>query len=563
MQSIKVYNFKKYILFCIGIILLASCAQVVTLGGGKKDTTPPQALRYTPDSASLNFKSKTIEIVFDEFIQLKDLNNQLIISPPLQYTPDINIKGKSLIIEFNGKEVLKDYTTYCISLGNAIQDINENNPNENFSYIFSTGSYIDSLKLNGKVELAFDHKTEKGILVMLYSDLKDSAVYKSLPAYFAKTKDDGSFQINNIRAGKYKIRALKDVNANYKYDSELESIAFIDTLIDITTKQNVHIEMFQELPKKLFLKKYQYNSFGKVTFIFNKPGDSITLKPINYTFINGDVFYAPSVNKDTLVYWFKNISKDSLFLEVSNGNKVLDTVEFKLIKKEDAVKNNRNPLNFTLLNSPKGNQNFDLNSEINLIFNNLIDTIKTVEKIDFKQDSLPYKKTDMLGYERLKIQNILKLVYSGSSPKLNPNTNYHLFIPSGIFTDIFGLKNDTLKIDFKTREEKFYGNCKLKLIIPEGIDNKAATKPNYILQLLDEKENKIRESVCSNNETIYYEYLYPQKYKLKIVIDENVNGKWDTGNLSIKQYPEKVIYYPELIQVRSNWDLDLEWKISY
>jgi hypothetical protein len=198
-------------------MLLASCAQVVAPGGGKKDTTPPQVLKYTPDSASLNFKGKTIEILFDEFIQLKDLNTQLIISPPLEFTPDINIRGKSLIIEFNGKEVLKDNTTYCISLSNAIQDINENNAKENFSYIFSTGSYIDSLKLNGKVELAFDHKTENGILVMLYSDLNDSVVYKSLPAYFGKTNDEGLFQINNIRAGKYNIRALKDVNANYKY----------------------------------------------------------------------------------------------------------------------------------------------------------------------------------------------------------------------------------------------------------------------------------------------------------------------------------------------------------
>jgi hypothetical protein len=531
----------------------------VAPGGGKKDTTPPQVLKYTPDSASLNFKGKTIEILFDEFIQLKDLNTQLIISPPLEFTPDINIRGKSLIIEFNGKEVLKDNTTYCISLSNAIQDINENNAKENFSYIFSTGSYIDSLKLNGKVELAFDHKTENGILVMLYSDLNDSVVYKSLPAYFGKTNDEGLFQINNIRAGKYNIRALKDVNANYKYDSELENIAFIDTLIDITTKQNIRMEMFQELPKKLFLKKYQYNSFGKVTFIFNKPSDSITVKPINYTFINGDVFHAPSVNKDTLVYWFRNISKDSLFLQVSNGNKVLDTVELKLIKKEDALKNNRNPLNFTLLNSPNSNQHVDLNSEINLIFNNLIDTIKTVEKIDFKQDSLPYKKNDMLAYERLKTQNILKLVYSGAPPKLKPNTNYHLFISPGTFTDIFGFKNDTLKIDFKTREENFYGTLKLKVITPTNWD---FSKQNYIIQLLDEKENVIRVDAIENEKIINYEYLYPQKYKLKIIVDENANGKWDTGNLLSKQQAEKVIYYSELIQVRSNWDLDLEWKIS-
>jgi hypothetical protein len=165
----------------------------------------------------------------------------------------------------------------------------------------------------------------------------------------------------------------------------------------------------------------------------------------------------------------------------------------------------------------------------------------------------------MLAYERLKTQNILKLVYSGAPPKLKPNTNYHLFISPGTFTDIFGFKNDTLKIDFKTREENFYGTLKLKVITPTNWD---FSKQNYIIQLLDEKENVIRVDAIENEKIINYEYLYPQKYKLKIIVDENANGKWDTGNLLSKQQAEKVIYYSELIQVRSNWDLDLEWKIS-
>src|ERR1019366_8008256 len=346
---------------CICLLLLASCAQVVAPGGGKKDRTPPKVVNYIPDSASLNFKAKSIAVIFDEYIQLKDLNNQLIISPPLNKIPDIKIKDKTLLINLDESGILKPNTTYCFSFGNALQDINENNPKENFKYIFSTGSFIDSLTVNGKVENAFDHKTEKGILVMLYDDFSDSVIYKKQPEYFAKTKEDGTFQINNIRDGKYKILALKDANANYKYDAETESIGFIDSLIDVSKKQNILIELFQEPQKKLFLKKHFQNSYGKIVFIFNKTADSVKIKPINYTFNENEIILDYSTNKDTLTYWIKNFDKDSLILQLSNGSKILDTIAFKMIKKEDALKSNRNPLRLSLLSSPNGNQNFDLN----------------------------------------------------------------------------------------------------------------------------------------------------------------------------------------------------------
>ncbi len=275
------YFLKLSTCWCIGILFLASCAQVVAPGGGKKDTTPPNALKYTPDSASIHFNAKSVEILFDEFIQLQDLNNQLIISPPMDKTPDIKVKEKTLLIDFDKNEVLKPNTTYCISFGNSVQDLNENNPIENFQYIFSTGTFIDSLKLKGKVQNALNQYTEKGIVVMLYSDLSDSIVYKSQPDYFSKTLGDGTFQINNIKAGKYKLVAIKDVNNNYKYDGESESIGFVDAPIDVSEKQNILIDLFQEPTKKVYLKKYIHDSYGKVSFFFNQGSDSLRVQPIN------------------------------------------------------------------------------------------------------------------------------------------------------------------------------------------------------------------------------------------------------------------------------------------
>lgn len=575
------HSFFAVIKISVFLILVSSCAQIVAPGGGKKDEIPPRVVKYSPDSAQLNFKSRSIEITFDEFVHLQDLNSQLIISPPMENTPEINLKNKKLIIDLNKKDSLKPNTTYCISFGNAIQDFNENNPSDNFRYIFSTGSYIDSLMVKGKVENAFDHKTEKGILVMLYSDLSDSVVYKKLPEYFAKTKEDGTFQINNIRNGNYKIIALKDANANYKYDGESEMIGFVDTLVNPNEKKNILIELFQEPAKKIFLKKQYHYSYGKVVLVFNQGSDSIKVTNLSKDLKGVQELFDYSKNKDTLTYWIANYQKDSLKLLVSNGNKVLDTVEFKMIKKEDALNSKRSPLKLSLVSSPNGNQGFDLNSEIKLVFNHPISLESKFENFNFKQDTLAYvgKNGSWLDFLSEGIFSFVlcavegdslgEIIFKKNHPNeavpnflstnklilLKENTNYHLFIPPGTFTDIFGLTNDTIKIDFKTKEEKFYGVMKLKVNVPE-------TKGNYIVQLLDEKESVVRENEIKKTETISYTNLYPQKYKLKIVVDENNNGKWDSGNYLKKITPEKVIYNRELTTIRSNWDLDLDWIVG-
>lgn len=546
--------------------LIFSCAQVVAPGGGEKDITPPKVVKYIPDSASLNFKSKSIVVFFDEFIQLKDLNNQLIISPPLENSPDIKVRNKMLTIDFDKEEILKPNTTYSISFGNALQDIHENNPIDNFKYIFSTGGFIDSVVVKGKIENAFDHKTDKGILVMLYTDFSDSVIYKKKPDYFAKTKEDGTFQINNIRTSKYKLLVLKDANSNYKYDSESESVGFIDALIDVTEKKNILIDVFQEPSKKLFLKKTNYNSYGKISFIFNKTTDSIRIEPLNLTLNEKDVFLDYSKNKDTLNYWFRKDDKDSIILQVKNGYRIIDTVDFKIIKKEDALKSRRNPLRLVVVNSPAGNQNVDLNAEFKIGFNNPLDPVlfnnSISKEINLIEDTVPIKDHKNLFYTLEPFNTIsinTKIIAKDGSVKIVPvvfkeNTNYHLFIPPGTFTDIFGLTNDTIKIDFKTREEKFYGTLKLNLDIP-------VTAGNYIVQLLDEKETIVKESNINKSETLFYEYLYPKKYKLKIIYDNNANFKWDTGNLLQKLQPEKVIYNAEPVNTRPNWDLELEWKV--
>jgi uncharacterized protein (DUF2141 family) len=578
--------------FLMLLFLLSSCAQVVAPGGGKVDRDAPKIVKYSPDSAQLNFKSRIIELTFDEYIQLKDLNNQLIISPPLEKTPEFKVKNKTLTIDL-GRQELKPNTTYSINLGNALQDINENNAKDNFSYIFSTGSFIDSLKVKGKVQTAFDHKAEKGILVMLYSNMSDSAVYKEQPEYFAKTTEDGTFRINNIKEGSYRIVALKESNANYKYDGDGESIGFTDSIVDPSEKKEIRLTVFAEKARKIFVKKYMSPTYGKITVILNEGTDSIRVNNITNDQKGVQELVDFSKNKDTITYWVKNYTKDSLSLQVNNGNVILDTLEFQMIKLEDAKKSKRNPFRLSALKSPAGNQNFDLGSGIIFNFSAPITFVNDSSKVVFKEDTTLYTTKNHPSF--LYIGSRVEYGYWDSSqvaadvnnpgvmisaPEfkkllLKENTKYHLFIPPGTFTDIFGLKNDTLQIDFKTREAKYYGSLKLTVNVPEVSEKKTPlyqgktatpfvekTQGAYIVQLLDEKENIIRQDIITKAETITYDYLYPDKYHLKMILDENGNGKWDSGDYLKKIQPEKVLYNIEPITIRSNWDAEIEWKIT-
>jgi hypothetical protein len=174
------FSFLPAAAFISCLLFLFSCAQVVAPSGGKMDDTPPRVKHYSPDSAATHFKSTSIEIEFDEYIQLKDLNNQLVISPPMQKPPLVRIRNKSLLIDF--KEPLKDSTTYTLNFGTAIQDNHESKPLTGFKYVFSTGDYVDSLSLTGQVANALTHSPEKGVLVMLYAAKADSAPYLQLPS---------------------------------------------------------------------------------------------------------------------------------------------------------------------------------------------------------------------------------------------------------------------------------------------------------------------------------------------------------------------------------------------
>ena len=547
----------------IALLFLPSCANIVTPSGGPKDRTPPAVIKSLPENYSTRFNADVVKITFDEFIRLQDLRNQLIISPPIEHPPDIRIKGKTVTIKF--EEKLFEKTTYTINFGDAIRDITESNPIENYQYVFSTGDFLDSLSINGKVENAFDLKTEKGILVMLYSCSNnecDSLPYKELPNYFAKTDPSGKFKINNIKEGKYAIFALKDENRNYLYDLPNEQIAFLNNTIDPADSSEILLSLFEERKSKQRLKKAYAEQYGKLTFIFNEPTNNVHIRPLNFSSKKPWEIVDFTKNKDTLYYW-TTLGIDTFVLEVSDNNPRFsqpifsDTVKIVPVTKKENLKLGVK----TNVNAAKS---FDIYKDIQLVFSHPIsnydfsDVIITKRVDTIRVDTIKYKVIfDDKALRRFQIKH----PWEGSG-------NYQLFISQGAFKDIFNLTNDSLRIDFRIRSLKYYGAIKLNL---NNLDNDY----NHIVQLLDSKENLIEEDIIIGvkdtisvssmpvlSHSIIYKYLNPKKYRVKMIYDINDNGKWDTGNYIEKLQPEKIIYYPDPITIRSNWDIELKWKLQ-
>jgi hypothetical protein len=204
-----------------------SCANIMTPSGGEKDVKAPSILSRNIKDSSLNFKGGKLIFEFDEFIQLKDVQNQLLISPLMKVKPTVNVHKRKLFIDFPDS-LLELNTTYRISLGDAVQDLHEGNPLPNLTTTFSTGSYFDSLSLHGNV---FDAQTglpDTSVLIFLYpANLPDSCFSIQKPMYIQKT-NNGSFNFANLPPRSFHLVALQDVNQNLMYDVPSEKIAFFE-----------------------------------------------------------------------------------------------------------------------------------------------------------------------------------------------------------------------------------------------------------------------------------------------------------------------------------------------
>ena len=524
-------------LFLIFLVLsFSQCAKKGRPDGGPIDEDAPIFVTANPPYETINFDKKEINIYFNEYIKLKDLNKQLIISPPLnpENPPLISPQGTpSKFINIKILDTLKENSTYIFDFGNSVQDNNESNTLERFKYIFSTGNYIDSLSLSGNVKNAFISKSVEDIKLLLYrldSSYTDSAVYNRKPDYVTSSLDSSNYQFTNLRKGNYLLVALDDVRSDYIFNPETDKIGFLNDTITLPRDSIINhtISIFKEELPYIFRRGKEIRK-GQLIFGYKGKPKNLTVETLSAVPDNFKTIIFPEKGKDTLNLWHSLIEKDSLIFKISD-NIISDTVTVKLRKKElDSLKVNE--ITGGILN---------LKDTLFFLTNNPVVSIDT-SRINFKlSDSINFPYEAFISKKENKIGFLFEKKYKKS---------YKINLYPNALTDIFNTTNDTISSLFRTRGTEDYGEISVTIQNPKKIP--------VIIQLTDINDATIVQETCSENKNISFDLLIPQKYKIRIIYDSNQNGIWDTGSYLEKKQPEYVEYFPETQEVRANWLLPI------
>ncbi|WP_300435191.1 Ig-like domain-containing protein [Christiangramia sp.] len=519
--------------FLIVLILLFTLVQCAKKGmpeGGPIDEEPPKFIRANPENYSTQFDKEEIRIYFDEYIKLDKPQQQIIISPPMTPKPNIMPLGtarKDIKIEIF--DTLEENTTYTINFGKSIVDNNESNPFNYFKYVFSTGDYIDSLMVSGTVKDAKLKAPSQPVSVMLYevdSTYTDSIVYKETPRYVTYSQDSTfAFSLENLKAGTYRMVGIMDKNDNYLYNPGSEKIGFIAENITIPTDSTYDITVFKE---ELDFKPKRPSHVKGHKILFGYEGtvdlDSLDInllsgKPVGYEY---RVVKDPA--KDSLYYWY-NIKPelDSLSFEVVTP-KTRDTLLARLGTMD------RDSLEVSA-ESGGINKNFKFLANTPIVAHN-DEFIRVMDKdsseVPFTTEFFPMRNEVVLKFEKA------------------PSNNYQVSAFPGAITDLFQETNDTLVQSLRTKALEDYG----KIIL--NIQNIRSFP--VIVQLTNTKGDVIAEKYSENSGNFTFEFLNPGDFLVRVIYDTNSNMKWDTGNYLKKRKPERILYYRDTINVRSNWD---------
>ena len=589
-------------------LLFASCAnRGQGPQGGPRDSIPPVVMKETPLNGTLNFTGKEIVVQFDEYIQLDDVQKNVLISPPQQTPPEVKAIGKKLSVVF--QEDLIDSTTYTLDFGPAICDYNEKVPLEGYVFSFSTGDVIDSLAISGKLYDAATLNSMPFVIVGIHRNLSDSALSTIPFTRITRTDSEGNFTIHNIHAGTYRLYALNDISRDYIYQPG-EALAYADSLIvpscrieehtDTIWKDTLGIDLltgdtlftrlvdstythqvthfypdslilwcFEESKQRRYFQRVFREEQHVFSLVFSAPQDTLpvirALRPSEVDSLGNDSSWVDflqhsmlqaSFNKDTLTFWLTDslaIGMDSIYLQMQY--KVTDSL-YNLVDKIDTVLAvYRHPRLSEKARETyernKRNRKLELKTNASSKFE-IYDTIRVLSA--FPIDSL----NDNMFHLWQKVDTILKPMAVKLEKKdsmgmevyimatLLPEASYQLKIDSAACIDIYGICNDSIEATLKLKSKEEYSSLTVKL---EAFDSLAR------IQLLNDKDIVIRELPATNDGT-KFDYLAPTTYYLRLYIDLDGDGKWTTGDWLLKRQPEPIYYFPKKLKLRANWDFE-------
>ncbi len=579
------------------LLVVGSCANIGAPTGGPKDTTAPGVVYSEPPNSSANFSGNQIQIFFDEYIQLRGLSQKLFISPPLEQSPDIRVRGRTLIITL--REKLRTNTTYSFFFGDAIVDFNEGNAIPSFTFVVATGAYVDSLSVSGNVAEAFSLKPSQGVLAMLYHNHADSVPITDFPSYVALTDKSGNFTINNIHEGQFKIFALRDKNGNFRFDLPDEAVGFLDSLVvpsfdsskvQAITKRTIEtteggvggepeaghesngsgkvikplIEIIEPAAKPVA----KYNmvlfthadtlqrinatpiAYGAVNFVFRQPFRNISIRDLSGSLPAKWKFAEPSKNKDTLSLFLIPPIEDSIFVEIADNGFILDSIRVatrpRMVGKREAATAAGAKLQLEL--------NLDKSRNLHYYQNLKISTGSLIKSFDVSLCRMMEVEDSLLVDLNFETDSIYPRHLNLKTP-LKAGKKYQLDIFPGAIKDVFGNTNDSIVSNFSVSRPSDYSSLTVNLQVPEA-------EGLYVLQLLDGKDRVLSEKTTVRSSSITFSHLVAGTYSLRLIENLNGNQKWDTGSYFLKIQPEPVYLFPEQIQVRQNWEAEISWVVN-
>lgn len=605
------------LVFVIVIVnVVSSCAKMGNPDGGWYDETPPQVIGAEPEDKGINVNSRKIKILFNEFIKIENATDNVIVSPPQLEQPEIKAAGKRILIEL--KDSLKSNTTYTIDFSDAISDNNEGNPLGNFTYSFSTGDRIDTLEVSGNVLEAENLEPVKGILVGLHpvadslktgsSVLDVDSVFRKQPLLrVSRTDSRGHFVIKGIAPGAYRVFALQDMDGTYTFSQKSEKIAFNheifvpsfkpDVRQDTIWSDSLHIRSitpvhythflpddimlraFTELQTDRFFLKTERKQANRFDVFFSYGHAELpTIKGLNFNAEDAFVI-EPSEKKDTILYWLRDttlVNQDTLSVEMtyyatdSLGELQLKTDTLEILSKDPYAKR--------MKKLADEHKEWKKKQEKAAKKGMPVDSVMPVKHLDLKWNAPSelapdqnisvtfttplaiadtskirlYSKIDTLWYEAPYEFRPMKNAHRTYEllGEWRPEVEYSLEVDSAAFTDIYGLTSNKLKQGFKVKSLDSFSSL---IFTFEGMSGK-----NIIAYLLDKGGNTIKTATTTDGAVQFF-YIKPGTYYLRMLVDHNGNGQWDTGNYDEDLQPEEVYYYPHAIECKEKWDVTLSW----
>lgn len=608
----------RFALLLLTLTLVAACARMGNPDGGWYDETPPRVVGASPAEKATGVKTRKLHIRFNEFIKIENATENVVVSPPQLESPDIKAGGKSIDIEL--KDSLKANTTYTVDFSDAITDNNEGNPLGNYTYSFSTGEHIDTMEVSGWVLAADNLEPVKGILVGLYANLADSAFRTQPMLRVAKTDGRGHFVIRGIAPGKYRVYALQDVDGDYHLTQKGEEMAFNREVIVPSSKPDVRQDTLWRdslridsisrvgythfLPDNIMLRAFTHvqtdRFFTKAertlpecfSLVFTAGSNELPqLRGLNFNNAERAFIVMPTAKKDTITYWIKDsalINQDTLRMQMqywstdTTGQLRMkqDTIEIlsktpyaKRLKEkqkkaeewkkaQDKAQKKGEPFE-TIMRPEALKVEVKVNNSIAPDENVRIELPTPLQSLDSTKVHL-YSKRDTLWYEaryRLRVRegadslapvgtNLLHKRWLELQAEWKPGVEYSFELDSLALTDIYGTTSGKIKQGFKVREDKEFATLAVSLT--------ALTDSNVVVQLLNGQDAVVKQTRALAGTANFY-YLQPATYYLRLFVDRNGNGRWDTGDFYRGEEPETVYYFPEEIECKANWDATRTW----